>query len=207
MKKNLLVGLAMLAMAAGASAQATYGVVSVGSSRLNVDCTGTTTCDKTGTAYKLLGGYKFSPNFAAEAGFFGFGKAKASDPTVTAEIANTAFGAGVAFHQDLSADWNLVARVGLASMKTKITGTVVAVERVDQPAARARVLGLAPTIGTVSDSDRNVTPYAGLSIGYKIAQGVSLDGALDFSRSKYNKNGLNESGNLSAVSIGLTFGF
>ena len=201
----------LLTLSAGASAQATYGVVSVGSSRLNVDCTGTTTCDKTGTAYKLLGGYKFSPNFAAEAGFFGFGKAKASDPTVTAEIANTAFGAGVAFHQDLSADWNLVARVGLASMKTKITGTVVGVAvgavRVDQPAARARVLGLAPTIGTVSDSDRNVTPYAGLSIGYKIAQGVSLDGALDFSRSKYNKNGLNESGNLSAVSIGLTFGF
>ncbi len=199
----------MLTLSAGASAQSAYGVVSLGSSRLNVDCTGTTTCDKTGTAYKLLGGYKFSPNFAAEVGFFGFGKAKASDAIGTVELSNTAVGAGVAFHQDLSPNWNFVARVGVASVKTKILATVsgVGVARVEQAAGRAAILGVAPGIGSVSDSDRNIAPYAGLGIGYKLSRAVSLDGSVDFSRSKYNKNGVNESGNLSAVSIGLTFGF
>jgi OOP family OmpA-OmpF porin len=188
MNKHLVAGLLFAALSAGASAQSAYGVISVGSSRLSVDCSGTSNCDKTDSAYKLLAGYKYSPNFAAEAGLFGFGKARASDGTVSAQIKNEAFGAGVAFHQDLTPDWNFVARVGLASVRTRISGTVSG-------------------LGSVSDSDNNVAPYAGLGVGYKLSKTVSLDGAVDFSRSKYNKNGVDESGSLSAISIGLTFGF
>lgn len=180
--------MAAFALSGAASAQSVYGVVSLGSSRLDLDCTGATSCDKTDTAYKLLGGYKFSPNFAVEAGVLGFGKARASDATVAADISNTAIGGGVAFHQDLAANWNFVARLGLASVKTKLSGTVAG-------------------FGSVSDSDTNVAPYAGVGIGYKLSKTVSVDGAMDFSRSKYDKNGVNESGNLSAVSIGLTFAF
>ena len=149
MKNALCAGLLALTMCAGASAQSAYGVVSIGSSKLNVDCTGATTCDSTDTGYKLLGGYKFSPNFAVEAGLFGFGKAKASDTVGnTAEITNTAFGGGIAFHQDLAPDWNFVARVGVASVKTKISGTVIG-------------------LGSASDSYSNIASYAGLGIGYK----------------------------------------
>lgn len=188
MKNHMSAGLLALTLCAGASAQSAYGVVSIGSSKLNVDCTGATTCDSTDTAYKLLGGYKLSPNVAVEAGLFGFGKARASDATVSAEISNTTFGGGIAFHQDIAPDWNFVARVGLASVKTKISGTLIGV-------------------GSASDSDSNIATYAGLGIGYKLSKTVSLDGAMDFSRSKYNKNTLDESGNLRAISIGLTFGF
>jgi OOP family OmpA-OmpF porin len=184
-KQNVL-GLALLVASAAASAQA-YGVISVGTSRTAIDCTGATTCDKSGNAFKLMGGYKFSPNMAWELGYFDFGKAKAADPTATAEIKTNGFGGGVAFLQDLSNDWNFVGRLGIAQIKTKITGTVSTV--------------------SVSDSDNNIQPYAGLGIGYKINKTTSIDGAWDFTRSKYDKNGLSTSGNVNAFSIGMTFGF
>jgi len=179
MKKQLLAALAVLTFCVTASAQP-YGVVSVGASRLNADCAGTTTCDNTDTAFKLLGGYKFSPNLAAEIGYFGFGKAKASVGATAVEIENTAFGGGAAFHFDLAPQWNAVARLGVAQVKTKITA-----------------LG----------SDNNTALYGGLGVGYKLARNVSLDGAWDFSNSKFNKNGLDESGSLNVFSVGLTFAF
>ena len=36
---------------------------------------------------------------------------------------------------------------------------------------------------------------------------VSIDGAWDFTKSKYNKNGVDESWNVNALSVGVTFGF
>lgn len=187
LKKYLLTALTLLALSTGACAQ-TYGVVSIGSSRLNLDCTGATACDKTDVGYKLMGGYKFSPNVAAEVGFFGFGKAKASDATINADVTNTAFGGGVAFHQDLSPNWNFVARLGLAQVKTKISGTIIGV-------------------GSASDSDNNISLYGGLGVGYKLSNTVSLDGAVDFGKSKYSKNGVSDSGNITMISAGLTFAF
>jgi OmpA-OmpF porin, OOP family len=187
MNKQIFAALAALALSAGASAQG-YGVISVGTARLNLDCSGATTCDKSDTAYKLIGGYKFSPNLAGEIGYFNFGKAKASDAVTRAEISNTAFGGGIAFHQDLSPDWNFVARLGLAQVKTKISGSIVG-------------------LGSGSDSDNNTSLYGGLGVGYKISKTVSLDAAWDFSKSKYNKNGADESGNINVFSLGVSFWF
>jgi OmpA-OmpF porin, OOP family len=186
MTKQLIAALAALTVSAVASAQG-YGVVSAGVSRLNADCTGTTSCDKSDTAFKLLGGYKFMPNLAAELGYFSFGKAKASDGAIDVEIKNTGFGGGVAFHQDVAPNWPFVARLGLAQMKTKISAAAGG--------------------GSGSDSDNNIALYGGLGIGYKIAKSVSIDASWDFSKSKYNKNGVDESGSLNAISVGLTFGF
>ncbi len=187
MLKKLSIGLAALTLTAAACAQG-YGVVSIGSSKFSVDCAGATTCDKSDTAYKLLGGYKFNPNLAAEVGFFDFGKAKASDSSVSATIKVSAFGGGLAWHQDLAPDWNFVGRLGVAQVKTKVDATVTGV-------------------GSGSDSDTNVNAYYGLGIGYKLNKTMSLDLAWDATRGKYDKNGLNESGNVNAVSVGLTFGF
>lgn len=192
MNKNLLVGLAALTLAAGASAQV-YGGAAMGSARINLDCTGATTCDKTDTGWKLFGGYQFNPNWAAEITYFDFGRAKVSGTdselgTITGEVENTGFGAGVAFRQDLATDWNFVARFGLASIKTKISGA-------------------ATGIGSGSDSDRNVQPFAGLGVGYKVFRSLSVDAAWDFSRGKYNKNGLQTKGGVNMISIGVTAGF
>jgi OmpA-OmpF porin, OOP family len=184
--KQTVLTLALLAGSAAASAQG-YGSISIGASRLDADCAGATTCDKTGTAFKILGGYKFAPNLAWELGYFDFGKAKAADAGIAGEIKTNAFGGGVAFHQDLSNDWNFVGRLGLAQVKTKISGTAGSI--------------------SASDSDNSVQPTLGLSVGYKLNKTTSIDGAWDFTRSKYDKNGASFKGNVNAFSLGLTFGF
>ena len=159
MRVQVLTALAALTLSTAASAQV-YGVVSAGISRLDVDCTGASSCDKSGTGIKLLGGYRFMPNLAAEIGFFDYGKAKASGSGVTGEIKNTAFGGGVAYHLDLAPSWNAVGRLG-----------------------------------------------GGRGVGYEASGTLSVDGAWDFSKSKYNKNGADESGNINMFSVGVTFGF
>jgi OOP family OmpA-OmpF porin len=186
MKKIHMLALALFAAAGAAQAQP-YVLLSAGSARLNVDCTGTTSCDSRGTGFKVMGGWKFLPSLAAEVGYFDYGKAKASAGGVTAEIATTGFGAGVAFLQDISTDWNFAGRLGVASVKTKISGTAGG--------------------ASGSDSSTNTAPYAGLSIGYKLSKTVSIDAAWDLGRSKYAKNGTDTSGNVNVLSLGVTMGF
>lgn len=176
------VALAALAFSAAASAQG-YVVVSAGSSTLDVDCTGTTSCDDSGNGFKLLGGYKFQPNMAAEFVYFDFGKATASVGAANAEIKNSAFGGGLAYHQSIGANWPFVARLGIAQVKTTISGSV--------PGFSA------------SDSESNIALYGGLGIGYRLSPAVSIDGTWDFSKSKYG----DDSGNLSVISVGFTFWF
>jgi len=188
MKSKHLIALAVLAVSTAASAQSLYGVVSAGVTRVDVDCSGASTCDKTGSGFKLMGGYKFMPNLAAEIGYFDFGKVKATAPGINAELKNTAFGGGLAYHVDFAPSWNGVARLGLAQVKTKISGTVTG-------------------LGSASDSDNNTALYAGLGVGYKVSKTLSVDGAWDLSKSKYNKNGVDESGNINMFSVGVTFGF
>jgi len=188
MKSKHLIALAVLAVSTAASAQNLYGVVSAGVSKLSFDCGGASTCDKSDTAFKLLGGYKFAPNWAGELGYFDFGKAKLSGGGANLDIKVNGFGGGVAFHQDIAPAWNFVARLGIAQMKTKLSGS-------------------APGVGSASDSDSNVEPYFGLGVGYKLSKTASIDGAWDYGKGKYNKNGINESGSANALSVGLTFGF
>ncbi len=140
------------------------------------------------TTSHLEFGYKFMPNLAAEIGYFDFGKVRASAPGINAELKNSAFGGGVAYHLELAPSWNAVGRLGLAQVKTKISGTVAG-------------------LGSASDTDNNTALYAGLGVGYKISKTLSVDGAWDLSKSKYNKNGVDESGNINMFSVGLTFGF
>lgn len=187
MKNQYAIALASLALCATAAAQP-YVVGSVGLSRLSADCTGVSNCDKTDVGYKALGGFRFAPNFAAEFGYADFGKAKASQDGVAASIGNTAFLAGGAYHQELAPNWNFVARLGAARVKTKISGSV-------------------DGAGSASESDKNTTFYGGLGVGYKLSKALSVDAAWDISRSKFKKLDVDESGNINMFSIGLTLGF
>jgi OOP family OmpA-OmpF porin len=177
MKVQVLTALAALTLSTAASAQL-YGVVSAGVSKLSFDCGAAASCDKTDTGFKIMGGYKFMPNLAAEIGYFDFGKAKATN----LDIKGTGFGAGVAYHQDLAPNWGVVARGGIAQVKTELSGST-------------------------NDSDSNVEPYLGLGIGYRLNKNLSIDGSWDYSRGKYNKGGIDESGSANMFSAGVTFGF
>jgi hypothetical protein len=186
MKKSSVLALVFSAASGAAFAQP-YVLLSAGTARLNADCTGTTSCDNRGTGFKVMGGYKFAPGLGVEAGYFDYGKSKASAGGVNAEISNTAIGAGVAFMQDIGSDWAFAGRLGIASVKTKISGNVGAV--------------------SASDSANNAAAYFGLSIGYKVSKSVSIDAAWDMGRSKYNKNGADTAGNINMLSVGVTLGF
>jgi Opacity protein and related surface antigens len=188
MNKHLSAALALLTFSVAASAQSAYGLASVGMSKSSFDCLGAPSCDKSDIAFKVMGGYKFMPNFAGEVGYFDFGKQKLSGGGASLDFQNTAWGISVAYLQDIAPTWNFVGRIGVAQVKTKLSGSVQGV-------------------GSASDSDSNAAIYAGLGIGYKLSKTVSVDGAWDFSKGKYSKNGVDESGNLNAFSVGLTFGF
>ena len=182
MKKHVLLAVAALALSGAASAQV-YGVVSAGVSKHDIDCEGTTSCDNTGSAFKVLGGYKFNPNRALEGGYMSFGKSKAVVDDIDLDLNITGFGVGVAFHQDFATNWNFVARLGLAQMKSKLTG---------------RAGGVSASV-----SDNNAELYAGLGVGYKLTKQMSLDAAMDFSKGDVDGS----KDNVAAFSLGLTFGF
>jgi opacity protein-like surface antigen len=184
MKKQVVLALAALALSGAAAAQ-TYGVISVGGSDHDLGCGGATVCDESGTAFKLLGGYRFAPNLAFEGGYMSYGKSKARDDVLGIGLDTTVngFGIGAAFHHDFTPTWNFVARLGLAQMKAKLKATSG---------------GL-----TGSDSDSSAQLYGGLGVGYKLNKQMSIDAAWDFSRAEYSGEKLD----VNAYSIGLTFAF
>jgi OmpA-OmpF porin, OOP family len=184
MKKTLLVAAALLALAGTASAQ-NYVTLSVGSSDHDLGCSGATVCDESGTAFKLLGGFRLAPNFALEGGYMSYGKSKARDSGLGISLDTTVdgFGIGGAFLHDITPQWNFVARLGVAQMKAK---------------AKATAGGLSG-----SDSDSSAQLYAGLGVGYRLTKQMSIDAAWDTSRAKIAGEKLD----VSAFSLGLTFAF
>jgi OOP family OmpA-OmpF porin len=182
MNKQVLLAAAALALSGAASAQ-TYGVISAGTSQHDVDCTGIASCDKSGSAFKVLGGLRFRPNFALEGGYLSFGKSKASDSGLSADVTVNGFGIGGAFHHDFSANWNFVARLGVAQMKTRYSETFGG--------------------STFSDSDSKAKLYGGLGVGYKLTRQMSLDAAWDFGQGEI----FGEKGDVNAYSLGVTFSF
>lgn len=190
---NKIIVAALLATAAaGASAQA-YVSGAVGVGRTNVECKPGVSCDKTGTAFKLVGGYGFGNNLSAELGYLSFGKASASAsatataPAVSLDIKSAGIALGLAYRIPASQAVDFTMRGGIINMKTKLTGRW------------GNLSG--------SDSDTNVAPYVGVGVGYALTPAIKLDASLDLSRSKYNKNGESESGNVQAFTVGATFAF
>jgi OOP family OmpA-OmpF porin len=174
MKKTFiaLAATTLLAFAATAQAQGYVGVAG-GPSNLDTDCSGTVTCDKSGTGFKVYGGYKFMPFLAGEVTYMSFGKAKASvdfgGSLATAEIKTTGFGAGVAFTGDLAPNWPASARIGVARMKADVSGSAFGIP--------------------VSESDNTTQAYFGLDVGYAFTKNMAVTLSLDYSRSEFDGAG------------------
>jgi len=118
-----LSALALTLTGLGAQAQGFAGVA-VGQSRADIDCTGTLTCDRNDTAWKLLGGYMFHPNFGAQAELYRQGRAKFSatlgdGTTATGEFKGEGVGLyGLALARD--GIWSVYGKAGILS--SRITG-------------------------------------------------------------------------------------
>jgi OOP family OmpA-OmpF porin len=125
-RKTLAPTLAALALSfAGLSAHAQgYAGIGIGQSRADIDCTGTITCDRTDTAWKLYGGYMFHPNFGGQAEIYRQGRANFSaslgdGTTATGEFKGEGVGLyGLAIARD--GIWSVFGKAGVLS--SRITG-------------------------------------------------------------------------------------
>lgn len=185
MKKQAII-LAALIGAASAQAQSSesfYVTAAAGSTHLNVDCAGTTSCDASDTGGKLVGGYKFGNGFSVEFGYASFGKFKSTVGTLNGSVKPTAFLLGGAYALPLNSDWGLNLRLGVAQVKTKLDRTQGALSD-SQSASKAKV-------------------YAGVGVTYAISPAVKLELGVDSSEAEV----VGQKGAVRLISLGATFAF
>lgn len=189
MKKGLFRLAAVVALLASSAAHSQgYVGFGAGPSKINIDCAGATSCDKTDTGWKLYGGMTIWPNLAGEAVYVDWGKAKASgtDPelgTGTLDVKASGFGLGVAYHIPLAA-WSCLGRLGIMQNKGKTTATL--------------------NTASASDSFTGTFPYYGVGCGYSLMPNLTLTLEGDFSRVKYTDQ---EKANVQLLSVGLRWGW
>lgn len=190
--KKTAITLAALLLAVAAQAQSinqnsnqphSYGLLSLGQSHLNVECSGVQRCDRNATGGKAMLGYSFGNGFALEGGYTNFGKFRASLDTLGLSARPEALSIGGAYTAALSPDWGLVGRLGLARVRTKLH-------------ADAGVL-------TGSDSESKTQPIAGLAVNYALTPSSRIELGLDATRAQYQ----GERSTVRMVSLGARMAF
>lgn len=183
MNKLLVAAAASLAMLSGAAMAQGYVGAGIGQVRISDDCSGTTSCSLTSTGGKVFGGYLFDNGLAVEAHYFDFGKASATAGAASADLKGSGVGLGMAYFGKFAPDWRGVARLGAASMKADISGSLGG--------------------GAASTSETKTKVYGGLGLGYMVSRNVSIDLGLDVSAISFQ----GASDNVRLFSVGVTFGF
>jgi OmpA-OmpF porin, OOP family len=187
--KKFLLSALIVAGSVGVHAEGLYVGLAAGGSHSNLDCERASSCDRNGTGFKLLGGYKLTDNVAVEAHYADYGKAKgkfsgdlnAIDINIDAKLSG--YGAGIALQGDFSRDWNGVVRAGLAS--NKVT-------------AHAWTGGL-----SVYASETRTRAYIGAGVGYQLTKDVSLTAAIDYTQGEF----MHDKVNATLYTIGANYNF
>ena len=177
-----LVAVAALLLSTGAMAQS-YISIAAGQGHQQMDCTGATSCDATGTALKIVAGQSIVQGLSMEIGYLDFGTVKASNSLVSAEIKSSALTLGVAYKLPFTPDLAGNLRLGLASMKAKATGTSF--------------------LGNSSASETNSKLYYGLGLSYAFSNAVAAEIGADFSKAELQ----GDKADVRAVTAGLRFTF
>lgn len=186
MKKiALAVITAAAALASAPSMARPYLDIGAGASRVNLDCTSiTTTCDRSGTAIKLAGGYKFIEGFSVEGGYVSFGNARFAAQlggvTYSSTLKANALTVAAAYELPLGSDFALNFRGGLASVETK---------------------GKDNTGDSIKE--RNAAPYLGFGASFALSKSIKLKIDADFSKVELE----DEKRSVRAVTAGLRFDF
>lgn len=157
-----------------------YVGIGAGMSKYNESCEGVSNCDTTGTALKFTGGYALGNGLAIEGLYLGFGKMKGSLAGTSVEIKSTAVGIGGAYAFPMGKDSALIARLGVARVKTK--GTV---------------------IGFGSESENGTSAYFGLAATWNLSPSTYLEVAWDGTQAKFGDG--KESVSALTLGVGLRF--
>lgn len=177
MKKIALAAL-LAASFGGASAQVYVGG-GFGPSHVNIDCPAILgNCDTSDTGYKVYGGYKLNPAVALEVAYVDFGKAKFTGGS----FASDGFLINAAFRHHFTRELNGVARLGVATLDTKLSGP--------------RVFG-----GSRTDSSTKL--YFGLGAEYALQKNFKVTAGADFTHAEFQ----GDSGAVRLLSIGAQYDF
>jgi len=177
--KKILLAAALAASCGLASAQGYVGAL-VGLTSIAIDCAPGLSCDDSDTGFKLYGGYEVAPNIAIEVGYTNFGKVSASAGAYNAELKGTALSLVGAFRVAFSPEFTGVARLGLASVKGKVSDNVG---------------------GSASDS--SIKLYTGLGLEYAMSKDIKLVGAFDLTNVEVD----GDSGTAYIAGVGAQIGF
>lgn len=183
-----------------------YGGVSLGASQARIDdesivarlrgaglATTRMTLDESSTAYKIFGGYQFTPNWALEAGYFNLGKFGYAATTMPAGTLT-----GQAKFQGLNLDlvgtlplderWSLLGRVGVQHGKTRDTFT----------------RGGAVALTALNPSSSETNFKVGVGVQYAVSPGFLIRGELE----RYRVNdAVGNRGDINAATVSLVFPF
>lgn len=180
-KAALLAAATFLAM--GSAQAQSYVGFAAGQSKLDASCAGTTSCDTSGTGFRLYGGYGLGGGWALELGYADLGEAKATADGIAIKLKGTALQFGGAYQMPLGGDWGLGLRLGVASVKGKVTGSVEGVSG--------------------SDSDSSTQLYAGIGLTYALSKTSQLELAFDTTRAEF----AGEKADVNSFTLGVRFGF
>jgi len=194
------------ALAQGREAPYFYGGVSLGGSQARIDdesivarlriaglATTGMSRDESSLAYKLFGGYQFTPNWAVEAGYFNLGKfgfAATTTPTgiLTGEAKFQGVNLDLVGTLPLDERWSVLGRVGVQYGRTRDTFS--------------RSGAVAVTALNPSSSDANYK--FGVGIQYAVSPGFLIRGELE----RYRVNdAVGNRGDINAATVSLVFPF
>ncbi|HET7772540.1 MAG TPA: porin family protein [Burkholderiaceae bacterium] len=175
----LLAGLGSTGAAMAQTAQGPYVGATAGVSRFSVDCTGTTTCDKSGTAFKLYGGMNFNEIFGAEVSYNELGKAKGTVLGVGVENKVRSFDVAGTARYPVSNDVSVFGKLGMGNIRAKVSAA-----------------GL-------SESDSSWQPVVGVGVNWNLSKEFALRAELENRRYKFQ----GEKDTINTFSVGAQMNF
>jgi len=192
--RKIAISLATLALAAAAQAQTSrpsgsynaahsYGLLSLGQGHLHTDCTGLNSCDRSAMGGKAVFGYAFGNGLSLEGGYTSFGKFHASRGPLGLSARPEALHLGGAYTANLTPEWGLTGRLGVARVRTKLNAEVGALSG--------------------SDSESRTQPIAGLAVNYALTPSTRLELGVDATRAQIQ----GERQNVRLVSLGARMAF
>lgn len=172
----------LMGTCAFAQSSPVYIGITGGYARADVNCAGTTRCDRSSGGVQAFAGVMLAPFVGVELQLHDYGKVTASVTGIDAEIRSTGAGGGVLLIGPIAPQWDLFARLGAARNRAKVT--------------------LAGAVsGSVTDSATKA--YYGLGGAYKMTPNLSL--RLQWDGSTFKPAG--ENMDTSMLSVGVAFQF
>jgi hypothetical protein len=189
--RSALVAAATAGLLAAAPAAAQTGPASdhrlyvsgnAGASVYDVDCRGSTHCDRVDRSLRAALGFFVAPNLALEATFIDFGRAFASRGPDRQDWRVRLAGVGLAIPLDFGGPWSGLLRAGVASVRTASDRTGVTL---------------------TSLSGHTAEGYLGIAVAYALNSRLALELAFDSSRGSVDGTG----GRVDALSFGVQLRF